>query len=86
MSLAAEFSTSMVRVTSVPDAVSAGAVRVTLPLASPPLPSATVTEFGEVEVKPRSLLARTVNVPGVSEDTVKGMEAVVPGSMLMLLA
>ena len=50
MSLSAVFSASMVRVTSVPDAALAGAVKVTVPLALPPLPAAMVTVLGEDEV------------------------------------
>lgn len=50
MSVAAAFSASMVRVTSVPDAALAGAVKVTVPLAVPPSPDAMVMELGEVEV------------------------------------
>lgn len=50
MSVAAAFSASMVRVTSVPDAALAGTVKVMVPLALPPLPAAMVTVLGEVEV------------------------------------
>ncbi len=94
MSVAAAFSASMVSVTSVPDAALAGAVRVTVPWALPPLPAAMVMLLGEAPVKLRSLLARTVKVPVadslitplVVEATVKGMEMVEPGSMLVVLA
>ncbi len=58
----------MVRVTSVPDSVLAGAVKVTVPLALPPLPASMLTVLGEVEEKLRSLLTCTVNVPVASED------------------
>lgn len=85
-SVAAAFSASMVRVTSVPDATLAGTVKVTVPRALPPLPAVMVTVLGEVEENLRSLLTRTVNVPVVSEDTMKGMEMVEPRSMLMLSA
>ncbi len=86
MSVAAAFCTSMVRVTSVPDSVLAGAVKVTVPLALPPLPASMLMVLGEVEEKLWSLLTCTVNVPVASEDTVKGTEMVAPGSMLILLA
>lgn len=44
------FCASMIRVTSVPDAALAGTVKVTVPLAAPPLPAPMVTELGEDEV------------------------------------
>lgn len=50
MSLAAVFSASRVRVTSVPDAALVGTVKVTVPLAVPPFPSAMVMVPGEVEL------------------------------------
>lgn len=49
MSVVAASSASMVRVTSVPDAALAGAVKVTVPLAFPPLPADMVTVLGEVK-------------------------------------
>lgn len=49
MSVAAAFSASMVRVTSVPDAALGGIVKVTVPLALPPLPAAAVTVLGDVD-------------------------------------
>ncbi len=50
MSVAAAFSASMVRVTSVPDAALAGAVKVMVPLALPPLPAAMAMVLGDVKV------------------------------------
>lgn len=49
MSVAAVFSASMVRVTCVPDEALAGTVKVTVPLALPPLSAAMVMVLGEVE-------------------------------------
>lgn len=86
MSVAAAFSTSIVRVTSVPDGVLAGAVKVTVPLVLPPSPAVIVTVGGVFRGNVRSLLPRTVYVPEMSDNTVKGMEMVEPGSMLVLLA
>lgn len=84
----------MVRVTSVPDAALAGAVKVTVLLTVPPVPAPIVTELGEVEVKFRSLVARTVYVPTAElfttppevVATVKGIEMVEPGSILVVLS
>lgn len=49
----------MVRGMSVPDGLLAGAVRVTVLLALPPLPVAMVIVLGEVEAKLQSLLTWT---------------------------
>lgn len=74
----------MVRVTSVPDGVLAGAVRVTVPLAAPS-PVTMETLAGKEEVKPRSFVARTVKAPPVplAIATVKGTEMVEPGSRVL---
>lgn len=76
----------MVRVTSVPDLVLAGTLKVIVPLALPPSLGPILTFPGEVKSNLRSLLTCTVNVPVTSEDTVKGMMMRVPGSMLILSA
>lgn len=72
-------SASMVRVTSVPDVVVTGAVRFTAPLALPPV-SRTKLD-GNVDVNPRSLVARIVKFPPAPlVFTEKGTENVSPGA------
>lgn len=79
MSVAPGDSASIVRVTSVPDAVLAGAVRVTVPLALTPVTS--VRSVGEEEGNPRSFVARMVKDPPVPlVVTVNRTEKGVPGS------
>lgn len=69
----------MVRVTSVPDGVFRGALRVTVPLAL--LSFARIKLVGKVESKPWSLVARTVKFPPVPPVvTEKGTENGVPGT------
>lgn len=79
MSVPPGASASMVRVTSVPDVVFRGAVRVTVPLALPPVSRDKLD--GKVEVKPWSLVARMLKVPPAPPViTEKGTESGIPGT------
>lgn len=69
----------MVKVTSVPDGVSGGAVMFTVPLARPPVPRDKLD--GEVEVNPWSLVAWMLKVPPAPlVTTEKGTESGTPGT------
>lgn len=76
---------SMVRVTSVPDGVLRGAVRLTVLLALPPASRNKLD--GKVEVKPWSLVAWMLKVPPAPPViTEKGTESGVPGTKTLFVS